>query len=372
MQKFAFKDKNILIISPQKWGECFVSKHHYARELSKRCKVVFLQSGDVNMYKVNEKLTVYSSKKSIAGLRFFPKWLSGLLCKHYVQVCERDTGMNFDVIISFDNSKLFNFMWLKKVLKISFQIEYDTKVNRDTVTRYSDFVFCTHDFIEEKVKPLNPNCFVIGHGYNPFQKISLENVDRRRTYEIGLLGNFCSDYLDLELMEFLIINNPEAQYNFYGPYSFSNLEGNNMDTYNLFSKFENVSFHGAINPNEVVNNMKKMDCNIITYDNVKYYKQIANPHKILELFAAGKTIISTPIHHYLDRTDLIIFCQDKHEFDMKLKQVLYNLEYHNSKEKVSNRIAYSKNRSYNNIIHKIENIINEQYENRDKYYNSII
>jgi hypothetical protein len=145
-----------------------------------------------------------------------------------------------------------------------------------------------------------------------------------------------------------------------------------MDPYNLLSQFENVSFHGVINPNEVVNNMKKMDCNIITYDNVKYYKQIANPHKILELFAAGKTIISTPIHHYLDRTDLIIFCQDKHEFDMKLKQVLYNLEYHNSKEKVSNRIAYSKNRSYNNIIHKIENIINEQYENRDKYYNSII
>ena len=372
LQEFAFKEKNILIISPQKWGECFVSKHHYARELSKSSKVVYLQSGEDHIYKVNENLTVYSFKKSISGMRFYPKWLSGLFCKYYINVCERDTGINFDVIISFDNSKLFNLIWLKNVLRISFQIEYDTKVNRDIVTRNSDFVFCTHDFIKEKVKPHNKRCFVIGHGYNPSQKISSKKFYRKKKFSIGLLGNFCSDYLDLKLMEFLILKNPEADFNFFGPYSYSNLDGNNMDTYKLLSKNENVSFHGKINPDEVVKILSRMDCNIVTYNNDKYYEQISNPHKMLELLGAGKTILSTPIHHYLDKTDLIIFCKDKHQFNIKLKEVLYNLDNFNSKNKVSNRISYANKRSYNNIISKIENIINEQYLIDDKYHNSFI
>jgi hypothetical protein len=34
--------KNILLISPESWGQNHVSKHHYATELSKNNKIYFL------------------------------------------------------------------------------------------------------------------------------------------------------------------------------------------------------------------------------------------------------------------------------------------------------------------------------------------
>ena len=36
------KNKTILIISPERWGTNFVSKHHYALELAKNNNVYFL------------------------------------------------------------------------------------------------------------------------------------------------------------------------------------------------------------------------------------------------------------------------------------------------------------------------------------------
>ena len=95
---------------------------------------------------------MFSSKDIIPGLRFLPRVLSGIVCKYYINQIQKRVGTKFDVIASFDNSRLFNLMYIKEPLKISFQIEYDTVQNRDIVCKYSDYVFCTHDLINDCVK----------------------------------------------------------------------------------------------------------------------------------------------------------------------------------------------------------------------------
>ena len=110
--------------------------------------------------------------------------------------------------------------------------------------------------------------------------------------------------------------------------------------------------------------MSKMDCNLIVYNTKKYYAQIGNPHKVLELLAAGKVIISTPIHHYINTHNLLIFCEDKISFDLKIKEVFSKINHYNTSSSIKNRKEYAFNSSYKKIIQNIETIINNTFKNQ--------
>lgn len=49
-------NKNILIISPDKWSELYISKHHYARYLSKNNTIWFLNA--IGNYKLEKKISI--------------------------------------------------------------------------------------------------------------------------------------------------------------------------------------------------------------------------------------------------------------------------------------------------------------------------
>lgn len=81
---FTFKNKNILIISPEAWGTNHVSKHHYARELQKQGgKVWFVNPPEVSnietMQEVGKDLFVVKHPVCLRGKNRLPSFVSRVL-----------------------------------------------------------------------------------------------------------------------------------------------------------------------------------------------------------------------------------------------------------------------------------------------------
>ena len=117
MSENYFKGKNILLISPEAWSHLFVSKHHYAIELSKRNNVFFLNpptetfSLEGTDYK---NLWKIDYKPFMKGLRFFPAFLQRYFMRRKFDKLEKLASIKFDCVWSFDNSVFFDFTFLPK------------------------------------------------------------------------------------------------------------------------------------------------------------------------------------------------------------------------------------------------------------------
>ena len=100
--------ESVLLISPESWGQNYVSKHHFAVELAnKGIKVYFLNS-PTSRFSINEvmdNLFVIDYEIKFRGLRWFPDFLSAVLIKKEVKNLEKLTETNFDVIWNFDSSR---------------------------------------------------------------------------------------------------------------------------------------------------------------------------------------------------------------------------------------------------------------------------
>ena len=127
MKKF-FTDKHILIISPEPWNHLFVSKHHYAIELSSSNKVYFLNppADKYSSYKTGYKnIWEVNYRAFIPGMRYLSKDIQLFFFKRKFQAIEKMLSVQFDCIWSFDNSVFFDFSFLSSsVYKISHIVDY--------------------------------------------------------------------------------------------------------------------------------------------------------------------------------------------------------------------------------------------------------
>ena len=105
-----FKNKTILIISPESWNAQFVSKHHYSVTLSQDNRVYFLNPPtDKNAIKESEYKNLYIvDYVPIRGLRFLPNFLRVYLDKRFLNKLEKTINLSFDVIWLFENSRFYN------------------------------------------------------------------------------------------------------------------------------------------------------------------------------------------------------------------------------------------------------------------------
>src|SRR5688572_25831414 len=112
-----FTGKSVLIISPEPWKHLFVSKHHYAIELSKRNKVYFLNPpGKKYLFQKTSYGNVWEITYPAfpSGLRFFPRYFQLLWIKRKYNEIQKLVGTKFDCVWSFDNSVFFDFSFLPK------------------------------------------------------------------------------------------------------------------------------------------------------------------------------------------------------------------------------------------------------------------
>ena len=125
-------NKNILLISPEPWGELMVSKHHYALELANRNKVFFLNPPGhrEGLGQVSDNLVVVDFVSKIRGIRMLPQLLGAKLIARDLKILEDLVQVKFDIIWNFDPSRFFDLSAIKQVLRIAHIVDLNQDFQR--------------------------------------------------------------------------------------------------------------------------------------------------------------------------------------------------------------------------------------------------
>lgn len=368
-----FRNKTIIIISQQDWGKMLISKHHYAIELARLGnKVYFMnspeKSGELKSGEIRVESTTIENLWVIKHRFYYPYLLKHRLpalhrwlLKYHIHKVYKKIGNEVDIVWSFDFSDTINLSSFPgSSYKIFMPVDNPIDPKQDN---NGDVMFSVTQEILDAYKCDTPKMFV-NHGVAENfinHKISL---GINNPIQVGISGNFLRTDIDWQCLLDIITNNKHIIFNFWGSFDFkeSNLVAkptNEAEPYKkLLSGMGNVHIHGAVDVQSLSDNLKKMDCFLITYDIDKDHSKGTNYHKVLEYLASGKVIVSNNITTY-QGTGLIEMPveRDNKNLPTLFANVVNNLAFYNSFEQQSRRIAYAQKHTYANNIKAIEAFI---------------
>jgi glycosyltransferase involved in cell wall biosynthesis len=358
-------NKAILLISPEAWGDNFVSKHHYALELAKRDnRVYFLNPpashNSVERHAVNLFLLNY--KPRFRGLARMPSFISAWLIQKEVQRLEKLCKQHFDIIWNFDSSRFFNLRNLPDKLCISHRVDLSEDKNIKLLNSTADIALASTQFILHQQRQFTEKAYYIGHGVAlPADLPAVNLPDEKKHPKVGYLGNLLIKYLDWQVIFNLVHNHPEVPFYFAGPYEASNLAKNSQPPAWLTKVREapNTHFIGVLTQREIHAFLAKMDILLLAYQADKYKDQLANPHKLLEYLASGRVVLANWTEEYKDKQDLLEMVKDNNQLPARFKKVIDNLSYYNRPEKQQARRTWVLANTYEKQIERIEKIIQE-------------
>ena len=303
-----FKNKTILLISPESWGRSFVSKHHYAETLVELENEVFflnVPGQKFNLRKIESGVNIVDYKPLFRGVGRMPAFLSAFLTLIEFKTLEKRSGVRFDVVWNFDSSRLFNLKWFPKgVFKICHLVDLNQNIQRPLLASTSDLCLGTNNYIVTELKKFNPKAYKIGHAYRePKEEVRCDMVLPGKNREKALyVGNLSMKYIDWDILLTSAETHRHIDFVFVGPDGRSNLsqtinkeEQSKIELRNL----PNVYFCDPVKAREIPDLLKKADYLLIAYQE-KYHKDQAAPHKMLEYLASGKTIVATYTEEFDD------------------------------------------------------------------------
>ena len=368
------KAQTILLISPQKWGKMFLSKHHYALELAKRGnEVIYMNTpsvsssilGEISQHESIDNLFILDYKTFFPiRLKTISSVLFNFLMKIQVFLILRKNNLNFDLVWSFESGLFKNYKWFNATKTIFFPVDEPKPGDVYKNLNY-DFLFSVTDEIINKYSRSNCKKKLINHSISSHftNEISGEfpNDEKIKTCYIG---NLLRNDIDFKIFKELIKENSNIEFHLFGAYekNQSNIGGDNSN--NSFIDFlknsENVILGGVISPKTLPELMRKMDIFLICYDVKKDQSKGTNYHKIMEYLSMGKVIVSNNVSAYKDKRHLIEMVDSRdhnHELPIIFSRVIKNLEFFNSYEKQKTRRNFALNNTYNKNVSRIESFI---------------
>jgi len=372
-------NKTILIISPQKWGDMKLSKHHYAQELAKYNKVYFLNPPNVGFFNIQvtsnpnvNNLTIieYSDWK----LRSFKNrldWVYNLGFNVLFKKILDSVDNKIDIVINFDNGVYFRYIeCTKDIINIFFPVDklIDTKINEFCV----DIAFSISQNILDEINLSPEKKHLLNHGlseefYKNAQSLLNGEFQEKTSslYNVAYVGNVLVDSLDRDLLMQLVINNKNVKFHLFGNISHSYRI--NSSTNSLSSKDEtfvkqlkacsNVILYGSMAPSELITHLNKMDIFLLLYRASKGYI-MDNSHKLIEYLSFGRPIVSTYLSHYKN-SSLFLMCdtENKRTPEILFEDVVKNYEKYYTKNDFRARINFAIDNTYKNHLETISQLI---------------
>lgn len=361
--------KRILIISPERYGEVFLSKHHYAKHLSRCNKVWFLnakgvrnQRKIVSINAIEENLNTIDYLNLYYGFGKIPLWMTSLINRFISGSIRREIGQ-IDIVWSFEQAKFFNLDLFKAKVKIFHPVDYVDQFHNEKlkIANSSDFIFSVSEEILNTI-PTNTRKVLINHGVNIGVKnevVAEENKFKSDKIKLAYIGNINTPFLDIENLVNAVDHNPDKEFHFFGPYDNSNLGRIKSDrNYKELDRRDNTTFHGVIEQGKIVTVLAHFDILISCYNYSKFPVRLSNSHKILEYLLSGRMVISNyfPIYKHLDN-DLVILLKDNTQLAEEIQKVAARIDHYNIVGKQMKRKAIALDNTYEEQLKRINNII---------------
>lgn len=370
--------KKILILSPQSWGTMFLSKHHYAIELSRAGNLVYFLNPPMNDSAIRgikiKSIQEYPNLHIID--QEFPWWIKlkfhlpvlfKWIMRFRVNNIVKKIGQP-DIVWSFDLGSYYPLSYFKKPFKIFHPV--DEPLNQAALDsgKGADVIFSVTEEILEKYSMYACPKFFINHGIsNDFLNAFIPFYSVNSPIRVGLSGNFTRPDIDWKNVTNIIKSHTELHFNFYGSYKSnqSNIAGNSEHSDSYIQELihlENVIFHGPIPSHKLAQELQGIDVFLICYDIKKDQSKGTNYHKVMEYLSTGQVVVSNHITTYSKRNDLLALSQDRDQnsdLPALFNQVVNNLDYFNSQENRSLRHHFAKSNTYFEQIKRIEAIVDD-------------
>lgn len=373
-----WKDKKVLILSPQTWGKMRLSKHHYAIELADAgAKVYFLNPPKSSL---GNKIEIHSTEENdnlfvIEHELFFPynlkfhvftlySWLMGI----HVRRLQSAIGL-IEVLWSFDLGGTYQAKQFTAKKKIFHPV--DEPLNQMALDSAKDFdiVVSLTDEIIEKYKYHEKPSYFVNHGLAKNFLLRISNYESNALNHIGLSGNFTRPDFDFPTVIKIVQTFPDITFHFWGAreLSESNISGSNeplvqkylMDLKNL----KNAIFYGPVSTEVLVEGYTKMDAFLICYDIEKDQSHGTNYHKILEFLSTGKPVFSSNVTTYENRYPGMLYMAKSRISNLELVQLINNakkeFKNYSNLELTHKRQRFAREHSYKANVQKIGEIIND-------------
>lgn len=373
------KEKNILLISSETWGDIYISKHNYAVSLARRGNTVYflnplrdkMKRGTIKV----ESSGVHPALWIVSYNTFFPIILKfhlpklfDYLMRFQIKKIVQRIGVKPDVVWDFNCSYLYNNLeQFGAPLCIFHPVDL---IGKEVAQKRCDLVLSVSKLILDEYKRPGVPKYVVNHGLaETFIKIAkqepAETETADRPVRIGYVGNLMMGALDREVMKKIIIANNTAEFHMIGPYTYSNNniadERHHDKEYAEFLAFlkmqDNVKLYGPRIQRDIARLIDKFDMFLLCYRETPSYRA-DNSHKVLEYLSAGKVVVSNHLSFYHDK-DLLEMAPfgKNHELPTLVQHVAENLHYYNSLENQQARKQWALDHTYERHIQRIEEYI---------------
>lgn len=369
------RNKSILIISPNYWGKMMVSKHHYALELAKRGNTVYflnppnLKKKYFETRQIQDRLFLIDYKPIFRGKKYLPSFLFNLLINLQVRFLISKINKPIDIVWSFDSSIYLDLNYFKPTLKIYFIADNAPNSHKTKISKTADLIISVAENLIEDLPQFNKKQLIVNHGLSEYF-ISNRNVNQAENTQnvrLAFVGNLFKKALDRKIFRQLINENPLVAFHLYGAFRMaeSNLSGYQSTEATEFIEFlehkENVHLEGVIGPEELVGELKDYQLFLFIENPQEDINNSSNSHKLIEYLSIGKVLVSSHVHAYENKRELIEMVDEMHNEHLPalFKKVIHNLEYYNSPELQQKRIEYALDNTYEKQIKRIEERINQ-------------
>lgn len=365
------ENQNIVVISNEPWGDIWYSKQNYAYELSKlgnkvyfvdppgpyQIKNLFRNSFTLKKYSDNLSIVQYRNRLPASKLnKWNNMWVTRELEEYLASVGVSDYLLwTFDPVRLNDPRLFRNAKY--KIFHCVDIYKFEYYPNLKCLLQYMDVMFSTaQSFIDDYRPYTKAPMRIVPHGISSEEFIISE--EDLAKFDLGLKNynlyvGVIDVRIDYELLEKLLIQNPDEPFVFIGPLRLPD----NPCAHRIFveKKYPNLTIAGPrhFKTLKVFIHFAK---SCLALMDKKYFGNLVHHHKTLVYLTQGKPVFSVLCEAYKGLEGIIYLYDNHEEFLQMFKNFIENGESPALSQK---RIDYAKKYSFENVLKNASEILHE-------------
>ncbi|MGY6562490.1 MAG: hypothetical protein ACXITV_10315 [Luteibaculaceae bacterium] len=337
----------ILIISPDAWGDYYLSKHHYAIEAAKQGHTVFFlnyanSKGKRSLlpsFELEEtlfaNLSVISYTSPFKGLVKYPAFLQNMIFSYFANQILALINKPIDVLWSFDVARFPNLAVFNAPIRVFHPVDKkgSQRLGRKIVQSATHLVSLDDVYLDafdpNKTKPR----LLVNHGLSSAyleepKPIELPGKNKIKALYVGNLANHAINH---SIFKKLITENKSVDFICVGPSKYKEGASAARNFIEWLRGQDNVYLEGSKNPRELKDYVYLSDICLLLYDlDMEPILPLPNSHKLLEYLAGGKVILTSLIKQYESQSELFVVYEKNEQIIEKFKVTLEDLDSLNS------------------------------------------
>lgn len=356
------KDRNIIIVSNEPWGDVWYSKHNYANELSKYNRVVFVDPvgpwspktvgrARVSMRQVSDRLSVLSYSNVLPAIGDLSFRLNNTLVSRAIREHLSTKGIVADLLLSFDPARLFDpaLLGASRSLFIAVDRYFMSLRGERYLYPKVDGVVTLSEGFNSTFAPFAKPILTIGHGISTdeFDAEPLAGGFRGHGLYVGTMDH----RLDLDLLRRMVEEHPTVPFVFIGRYALQHSPAGER----LFreGRYANVHLLGTVPFKQLARHIAGARFCLAPMD-VNVPGNAVSHHKVFQYLALGKPTFCTVFTEYASIAHLLYMDND---VETHLARFTTFLNEGEDPGLPAARIAFARTKSYEAIFERIENFL---------------